>query len=74
MTQPLPWPNFDHLTASEKLELIGQLWDSIPESLDDLPVPEWHREIIKERLEDADSHPERFASWEEVRRRLLGES
>ena len=28
------------LTVEQRLELIGELWDSIPDSLDELPVPE----------------------------------
>lgn len=30
------------LSVEKKLELLGELWDSITESPQDVPVPEWH--------------------------------
>jgi hypothetical protein len=47
--------NFDiyQLDAAEKLELIGSLWDSLGDSTESLPIPEWHREVLEERLADA---------------------
>jgi putative addiction module component (TIGR02574 family) len=58
------------LTVEQRLELIGELWDSIPDSPDDLPLPEWHREELKRRLAAADSDPDAAITWEEVRKRL----
>jgi len=37
------------LTVQQRLELIGELWDGIPDSIDALPVPEWHREELGRR-------------------------
>ena len=58
------------LSVEQRLELIGELWDSIPDSLDALPVPEWHREQLERRLDAADADPEAAIPWEEVKRRL----
>ena len=58
------------LTVEQRLELIGELWDSIPESLDALPVPDWHREELDRRLAAADANPDAAIPWEEVKRRL----
>src|SRR5437899_3963817 len=44
MVLPLPELDIDQLTVPQRLELIALLWDSIPDSLDALPVPEWHRQ------------------------------
>ncbi len=59
------------LSVQQRLELIGELWDSIPDSLDALPIPAWHREELERRLAAADADPEAAIPWEEVRRRLL---
>jgi len=61
-------PNFDFhgLSAPEKLELIGQLWDSIPDSLDSLPLPESHRQELQRRLDEADADPDAAVPWEQV--------
>lgn len=62
------------LTVDERLELIGRLWDSIPDSLDELPVPEWHRQELEKRLAAADADPEAAISWDEAKQRLRTKS
>lgn len=63
-------PAMNHLSqlpASERLDLVQQLWDSISESREELPIQEWHRELVKARLADLDGHEgERGISREEV--------
>ena len=58
------------LTVEQRLELIGELWDSIPDSLEALPVPQWHQEELDRRLAAADANPDAAIPWEEVKRRL----
>ena len=74
MSESLPMPEFDQLTVPERLELIGQLRDSIPESDEDFPIPEWHREELERRLAEADAAPEAGIPWEQVRAELRGRS
>jgi hypothetical protein len=35
-----------------------------------VPVPEWHREILDERLKDYEANPDAGASWDVARERL----
>ena len=58
------------LSAEQRLELIGELWDSIPDSLGQMPVPTWHQEELDRRLAAADEDPAGALPWEEVKRRL----
>jgi putative addiction module component (TIGR02574 family) len=58
------------LTVDQRLELIGLLWDSIPESAEALPIPEWHRQELERRLAAAEAAPELAIPWEQVRSRL----
>ena len=62
--------DFQGLSSPEKLELIGQLWDSIPESLDHLSLPESHRKELERRLDAADADPNTGVPWEQLRERL----
>jgi putative addiction module component (TIGR02574 family) len=62
------------LSVEQRLALIGELWDSIPDSLDELPVPEWHREELERRLTVADADPSAAIPWEQVKRRLREKS
>jgi putative addiction module component (TIGR02574 family) len=70
MSQPSPDFDIQHLNPSQKLDLITQLWDSIPDSMESIPVPEWHRQELEQRLASADATPEAAIPWEEVRQRL----
>ena len=70
MLPSLPDLDLEQLTVAQKLELIGQLWDSIPDTVEELPVPEWHREELERRLQSADAAPELGIPWEQVRERL----
>jgi putative addiction module component (TIGR02574 family) len=69
MPQSLTELNLGQLTVSQKLDLIAQLWDSIPDS-EALPLPEWHRQEVEKRLALADAAPETGISWEQAKARL----
>ena len=58
------------LSVDQRLKLIGELWDSIPDSVDAFPLPEWHLDEVKRRLAAADKDPEAGIPWQEVKRRL----
>lgn len=47
--------------------------DTIEAPLEDEPVPDWHLEIVRERLAQHRAHPEAVLPWEEVRDELLRE-
>jgi putative addiction module component (TIGR02574 family) len=72
MSSSLPELNIEQLSVPQRLDLIGLLWDSIPDSPEALPVPEWHREEIQRRLAAADADPDAAMPWEDVRTRLQG--
>jgi putative addiction module component (TIGR02574 family) len=42
------------LSASEKLRLIEQLWDSLDEN--DVLSPNWHKEILQDRKKRYDNN------------------
>ena len=62
------------MTVEQRLELIGRLWDEIPDSPQALPVPDWHHEIVKQRLTAADDDPDAAIAWEEVEKQLQDEA
>jgi putative addiction module component (TIGR02574 family) len=72
MPPPLPDLDIEQLTVPQRLELIGRLWDSIPDD-DNLSVlPEWHRQELERRLASADAAPEQGIPWEQVKAQLRG--
>lgn len=66
--------DFQGLSSPEKLEVIGRLWDSIPDSLVELPLLDSHREELERRLEAADANPAAAIPWEVVRDKLRQKS
>jgi putative addiction module component (TIGR02574 family) len=52
------------LPPAERLQLVEDLWESLAQSPGAVPVPDWHREILDDRLADASDTPER--SWQQV--------
>lgn len=70
MAQSLSDVAIKQLSIPERLDLISELWDSIPNSLEKLPIPEWHREELERRLVAADADPSAAIPWEQVRQRL----
>ncbi len=70
MPNSLPEPNFDQLSVSQRLELITLLWESIPDSGEALPIPDWHRQELERRLTAADAAPELGIPWDQVKTRL----
>jgi len=62
----------DRLSNEERLRLIGAIWESLT-PIDQLEIPESHREELDRRLAAADADPAAGRPWEEVRARLRGE-
>jgi putative addiction module component (TIGR02574 family) len=56
------------LPAERRLALIEALWDSLAADQINVPVPDWHLELLAERLAEDDATPAAADSWAEVRR------
>lgn len=58
------------LSTAEKLELVEELWNSIPEEDDTLAMTAEQREDLDRRLAEADADPEGGEPWEVARERI----
>jgi putative addiction module component (TIGR02574 family) len=58
------------LTISEKLQLLEDLWDSIAESPENLPVLDWQTEELELRKENYIQNPNSGSSWESAKERI----
>jgi putative addiction module component (TIGR02574 family) len=59
------------LPLEERIELLGEAWDAIAATPEDVPIPEWHVQELETRLSDPDPD---YVPWEEVRNRLKNAS
>jgi putative addiction module component (TIGR02574 family) len=55
------------LPDDEKLELLGELWDSLDHAT---TIPEWHKEELGRRLDE--TSPGELVPWSEAKARILG--
>ena len=53
------------LPASERLQLVEEIWDSLVATPEDVPVPDWHKAELDRRLDNPEPGP--GLSWDEVR-------
>lgn len=53
------------LPADERLHLVEDIWASLAASPAGVPVPDWHRELLDERLADPQERATR--TWDDVR-------
>jgi putative addiction module component (TIGR02574 family) len=68
---PLPPPGFDDLSADEQADYASQLWDRVTEREHEISVPDWHMEIVRERMARYERDGMQGISWEELEKELL---
>jgi putative addiction module component (TIGR02574 family) len=70
-SQPqLPPPGFDELPVEQQIDYVQCLWDRIAAQAGQLPLQEWQRQILEERLEAHRRAPDEARPWEEVLERI----
>lgn len=62
-----PPAGFEELPVAEKIAYVQALWDLIAGDPNDVPVPAWHKEVLKERLAEVRSGSTASRPWAEVR-------
>lgn len=67
---PLPPPGFDALSIDEQIDYLQSLWDHIAARPEDVPVPNWHREILAERLAAHRADEGKGKEWDEFEKDL----
>ena len=69
-TVPLPPPGFDELPVDEQIDYVQSLWDRIAADPEEVPLPEWHRKVLAERLCELAENPANGDAWPSVRDRI----
>jgi len=59
------------LPVAERIQLVEELWDSIAEAPEALPLTEEQGRELDRRLEAHRESPHAAAPWSEVRKRLI---
>ncbi|HET8783901.1 MAG TPA: addiction module protein [Pyrinomonadaceae bacterium] len=67
---PFPPPGFDQLSIEEQIDYAGDLWDHVISEPERVPTPEWHKQILAERLARNRSSGDEGMPWEEFEKKL----
>jgi len=60
----------NQLDMSEKILLISDVWDSIAQSNDELPMPEWQKKELDLRYKSYKAGKQNLHDWETVHESL----
>ena len=67
-----PFEHVLQLPAKERLAVAHAIWDSLVGDPISVPVPDWHADILAERIADDDGDTSPGESFADVRRRIEG--
>lgn len=59
------------LSVAEKIQIVEDIWDSISNSPEELPLSEAEKLELDERLEDYRQNPDNGIEWETLKKNLL---
>jgi len=62
-------PGFEQLSKEQQIDYVQQLWDLIVAVPEQIPVPEWHLEIVRDRVSSHETA--QTNTWNEVKQRLM---
>ncbi|AFW94868.1 addiction module protein [Dolichospermum sp. UHCC 0352] len=67
---PLLKFDISELSIAERIQLAEDLWDSILEQQEELPLSQAQQQELERRLENYKKNPTNGSSWEDVKKRL----
>ena len=64
------FPQIFELSFSEKLQLLEDLWDSIAQDPEQIPILDWQKEELAKRKATYLNNPDSGSSWEAAKERI----
>ena len=71
MSTKLAALGIDHLSVAERIDLIGEIWDSIAGEVQQAPLTEAERQEVDRRLANHGADPQAAIPWEQVEAEAL---
>jgi putative addiction module component (TIGR02574 family) len=60
------------MSVTERVQLVEDIWDTVANDLNELPLTEAQVAELDRRLDDLDRNPDAGSTWEEVKMRIQG--
>jgi putative addiction module component (TIGR02574 family) len=61
--------SLEKLSVAEKLALMERLWDDLSRRPEDVPSPQWHGDVLAERIAAVRDGRTDFVSWDDAKKR-----
>jgi len=58
------------MTFPEKLALLEALWIELSSEPDQIDIPQWHKDILDERMREAESGSVEIIDWEVAKQQI----
>ena len=58
------------MTLEEKLRMMEALWDELCRREEDVPVSQWHKDLLDERQRLVQEGKARFVDWETAKQQI----
>ena len=58
------------MTIAEKLRVMEELWDDLRARAKDVPVPQWHKDLLDDREGLIETGEAKFSNWETAKERI----
>jgi Putative addiction module component. len=66
----MPTLPLEEMTVSEKLQVMEELWSDLCCNQDQIPVPQWHKDILDRREELVKLGKATFVDWKTAKKRI----
>jgi len=58
------------LPLTEKLQIMEAIWEDLRLQADQVPVPQWHKDLLDARRKAVDENREEILEWDEIKHSL----
>jgi len=58
------------LSVQQKLGLMERIWVDLERKSSDIPSPDWHGDVLAQRLKAVQDGDVEFSDWSDVKKRL----
>ena len=58
------------MTIAEKLRVMEELWEDLRSRAENVPVPQWHKDLLDDRQKLLETGEAMFSDWESAKERI----
>lgn len=59
--------HISQLSTDEKILLVEEIWDSVAAEQENVSIPDFHKEILEERLKTLEEDKKTAKTWDEIK-------